>query len=219
MRTIKCLFLLLIFNSTQTVIAQIINTIPAKATNSESFFLYEVKLVDEFIERFNDDPMSYIRQQCKSLYGTDSMITRRMLLKTLINKTQSWNGDTAQFFQQVTNVAHPQYLSFTDSNWYAEAKCIFLYNKQKVEIPVVLHIKTVNKASKWMIAGIGSSEIFKDKPALPSLRIDIVTSSGDFIPTSSHGTNFVVFNYAFSDKMRPADYFEKELLATSKAQY
>ena len=219
MSTIKYLFLLLLFNSSQTVTAQVFGTIPAKTADSKSFFLYEVKLIDEFMERFNDDPGSYIREQCRSLYGTDSMITRGKLLRTLINKNQSWATDTAQFFQQVTDLRHPEYLSFTDSNWYAEAKCIFLYNKNKIEIPLVLRIKTVNGGSKWMIAGIGSSAIFKDKPVLPSVHKDIQATSGDFIPTSSHGTNFMVFNYVFSEKMHAADYFEKELLATSKAQY
>jgi len=219
MGTIKCLFLLLIFNCSQNIIAQTVSTLPAQKTNTDFFFLYEVKLIDEFIERFNDDPHCYIREQCKALYHTDSIITRRKLLKSLLDKKKGWSADTAQFFHEVLDPAHPGYLSFTDSNWYAEVRCVFLYNNSKIEVPLVLHIKAAGQGSKWMIAGIEKSELFKNVPVSAPRSNDTQISINDFIPTSSHGTDFVVFNYIFSEQMQAAAYFEPGLLGMPRTQY
>jgi hypothetical protein len=215
---IKYLLLLLLLNCyvPQPIHAQAINTIP-DYPKDKSYFLYEVKLIDEFIERFNDAPSSYIRQQCMSLYGTDTMITRTRLLKTLLDKKQNWKADTTLFINEITATQHPQYLNFTDSNWYAVANCIFLYRDQPVTVPIVLHIKTVNGASKWMIAGFGNSEVFRNTAPLPTSK-NLLSSSGDFIPTSSYGTDFIVFNNIFTNKITPGDYIELPLLLTPRGR-
>ncbi len=215
---IKYFLLLLLLNCcvSQTIHAQSINTIPDHPKD-KSYFLYEVKLIDEFIERFNDAPSSYIRRQCMSLYGTDTMITRTRLLKTLLDKKQNWSADTTLFINEITASQHPQYLSFTDSNWYAVANCIFLHSGQQVTVPIVLHIKTANGASKWMIAGFGNSGIFRNTAPLPVSK-SLFSSSGDFIPTSSYGTDFIVFNNIFTNKITSADYIEPALLQTPRGR-
>lgn len=214
----RYLLLLLLLNwaAPRQAAAQAINTI-ADQTKFNSYFLYEVKLIEEFIERFNDVPGSYIRTQCRSLFGTDTMITRTRLLKSLLNKKQSWSGDTTLFIKEITDSRRPQYVNFTDSTWYAEANCSFLYRNQQVMIPIVLHISTVNGTYKWMIAGIGNSEVFRTStPSLPTEKM--LSTSGDFMPTSSYGTNFIVFNGIFTDKITPADYLDRPLLQTPKAR-
>lgn len=216
MRAIRWLLLLLVSGSAHLVSAQVVGTLSSTAAN-ESFFLYEVKLIDEFIERFNDDPSSYIRQQSKVLYGTDSIITRQRLLKSLFDKKHTWGAGMAAFISEVTDAAHPVYIHFTDSNWYAEEACVFLYNGKKVVVPLILHIKTIDGASKWMIAGIGNSEITDASAPAPPYKTT-AGSSGGFIPTSSYGTDFVVFNSIFAADMQDADYFEPPLLATPGAQ-
>jgi hypothetical protein len=216
MRAIRYLLLLLVSGSAHLVSAQVVGTLSSSAAN-ESFFLYEVKLVDEFIERFNDDPSSYIRQQSKTLYGTDSMISRSRLLKSLFDKKHVWGAELPAFISAVTAPAHPAYIHFTDSNWYAEEDCVFLHNGKKVVVPLILHIKTVDGASKWMIAGIGNSDMTAAGSPAPPYKAT-AGSSGGFIPTSSYGTDFVVFNSIFAADMREADYFEPPLLATPRAQ-
>ncbi len=207
--------LLLTYGSMPYASAQAGKTVTAKA--DECFFLYEVKLIDEFIERFNDDNSSYLRKQCVSMYGTDSMVTRRRMLKSLFNKQQPWGADVGAFMEEVLDNAHPQSLSFADGNWYASANCTFTVNGKKAVVPLVLHISSQNGASKWMIAGIGKSEIFNATTAtMPEGGNG--APSGNFIPTSSHGTDFVVFNRVFTPKMNAADYFEPALLKTKRAQ-
>jgi len=216
MRTITCLLLVFAIGSSHSVCSQVVSTMPATQT-SESFFLYEVKLVDEFIERFNDDPASYIRTQCRALYGTDSMITRPRMLRSLFDKKQNWGSELQSFVRDITDASRPQYLSFTDSNWYAEANCIFLYNGKKTQIHLLLHIKTADNASKWMIAGMGPVSF----PGLTKGGTAAAHENSqvkDFIPTSAYGTDFVVFHNVFSPTIRPVDYFEPALAAMPRAQ-
>lgn len=186
------------------------------ASARKSFFLYEVKLIDEFIERFNDEPNSYIRRQSRAMYGTDSFITRRQLTKSLFNKQQQWGQEVNLFTAVVTDTAQPLFLSFTDSSWYALAQCVFLHHDKRINLPLVLHITALNGGYKWMIAGIGSSHIF-DTSLPPGLPTDgYYATTGDYIPTSSHGTNFVTLSQQLTKSMHPADYFEPYLMATAR---
>ena len=79
-----------------------------------------------------------------------------------------------------------------------------------------MHITTVDGASKWMIACIGKSLIIDTTmpPALP--KEEYYTTTGDYIPTSSHGTNFVTLTQLLTKSMHPADYFEPNLMATAR---
>lgn len=185
------------------------------SSDSEPFFMYEVKLIEEFIERFNDDPNSYIRQQCRELYGSDSIINRKKLLKSLFNKKQAWSSDTGAFIREVLNEGTPAYLNFTDSDWYAEVKCIFLYHNKKTEVLLVLHIRTEQGASKWMIAGIGVNQLPNRKA---NDQLTEKSPSGGFIPTSSYGTNFIVLSTALNKDIHAVDYFEPQLLSSPRAQ-
>lgn len=186
---------------------QVVNTMPAQ--QYESFFLYEVKLIDEFIERFDDDPESYVRRESRATLGTDSMVTRPRLIKSLFNRQQQWDSEVLNFINDACT-AHPTLLAFTDSNWYAEAQCVFTQGKTNITIPVILHIRAAHGSARWMIAGIG-------KCTLPKSGKANTGKGSDFIPTSSHGTNFLVFHRVFAAGMNPANYFEPQLLATDRA--
>ena len=190
MQSAKSLLLVLLAFISSPSYSQVATNIP-QTKSDKSYFFYEVKLIDEFIERFNDEPNSYIRRQSRNLYGTDTFITRRQLIKSLFNKKQQWGQEVNLFTSAVTDTTDPLYLSFTDSNWYVLAQCVFLHNDKRISLPLVMHITTVDGGSKWMIAGIGNASVFDTTlpPGLPTE--DYYTTTGDYIPTSSHGTNFV----------------------------
>jgi hypothetical protein len=79
-----------------------------------------------------------------------------------------------------------------------------------------MHIITVGGGSKWMIAGIGKSSIF-DTTMPPGLPTEgYYTTTGDYIPTSSHGTNFVTLTQLLTKSMHPADYFEPYLMSVAR---
>lgn len=215
MQAAKSLLLVLLAFISLPSYSQVVSNVPQQK-NDKSYFFYEVKLIDEFIERFNDEPNSYIRRQSRNLYGTDTFITRRQLIKSLFNKKQQWGQEVNLFTSAVTDTTDPLYLSFTDSNWYAVAQCVFLHNDKRITLPLVMHITTIDGGYKWMIAGIGKSSIF-DTTMPPGLPTEgYYTATGDYIPTSSHGTNFVTLTQLLTKAMHPTDYFEPTLMATAR---
>lgn len=208
------IYILLMVVLPHTAAAQTISTLSPAETTTDGPFMYEVKVIDEFIERFNDAPGSYIRKESSRLLGSDSMITRRRLLRSLFNKAQAWNKDTALFINNV--LEEQQLLSFTDTNWYALADCTFAVNGKNVQVPIALHICRQGDAAKWMIAATGRSDIYSvatTRGYTPSIH-----AKQDFIPTSSHGTNFVYLQQVFSNPGNAASYFAPHVLQWQRTQ-
>ncbi len=188
----------------------------------DEIFLREVKVIDEFIERFNDDKNSFIRKEYQK-QNKPYALPRKDILISLFNlDNPQWSKNTSleEFFHDVSDSANPPHLSFTDTNWYAEASTTFVYNKKTIEIPIFLHIQVAkNHGAKWMIAGVGDNPVFGGVQASftdPELQKgkDVMK----FIATSSYATNFVELHNSFSDKKNILDFFEPELLATDKGK-
>jgi hypothetical protein len=188
---------------------------------NEELFNYEVKLIDEFIERFNDAPSAYIRTVYREKKKPFN-VTRKMLLASLFNLENTrltadpgLNG----FFQQVLDEAHPVYLSFTDSDWYAEARGIFLYNGKQAEIPLVLHIKSHGDDwSKWMITGIGNTTPNDDPQPSISISKPAKRPATAYISTSSYATDFVELHYIFTSNFTAENFLEPALLESNKGK-
>jgi len=173
----------------------------------EKHFIYEVKEIDEFFERFNDDPGSFIRRVYKT-HHVKFNIDRRKLIKSLFNHVdKSW--DTVminEFISEVTNKQNPVYLDFYGGNWYAELECKFKYNSSFITIPITMKIETTqNDGSKWMIVGVGSSLLKSNKAEREMVQSKNKTR---FISPTSHATNFVSLKRAFEDKENLSDFFE-----------
>ena len=181
----------------------------------EKHFIYEVKQIDEFFERFNDDKDSFIRKTYQS-YNTPYTIKRADLVRTLFNyETHNW--DTAvidSFIAFVTNKKNPSLLNFYGSGWYAEALCRFQYQGSEIEVPVILRIDAgKDNRSKWMVTGIRSNEF----PATQIQQPPITADSTRFIQPASHGNNFIALGRAFEDREHLSYYFDKTLLAGRNA--
>jgi hypothetical protein len=173
----------------------------------EKHFTAEVKEIDEFFERFNDDPNSYIRTVYKH-HHVKFNISRRRLIRSLFNyETKSWNSSTInKFVSEVTNKQKPVYINFYQNNWYAELTCKFIYNGAPIVIPVIMQIEMApNKGSKWMIVAVGSSNL-KSKIIVTEMAQSKIKTK--CLSPTSHGTNFVSLKRAFSDKENLSSYFE-----------
>jgi hypothetical protein len=173
----------------------------------EKHFIYEVKEIDEFIERFNDDPNSFIRGVYKAHHAKFN-IDRQRLIGSLFNY-ENMSRDSVlinQFIAYVTKKKKPVYLDFYGDNWYAELACRFRYHSSSMVIPVIMKIEmTQNKGSKWMIVAVGASGL-KSKTVLTEMAPSKIKTK--FIPPTSHGTNFVSLKRAFEDKENLSGYFE-----------
>jgi hypothetical protein len=173
----------------------------------EKHFIYEVKEIDEFFERFNDDPGSFIRGVYKA-HHTKFNIDRQRLIRSLFNyENMSWDSVIMnKFISEVTKKKKPIYLDFYGDNWYAELTCKFKYNSSSIVIPIIMKIEmTQSKGSKWMIVAVGSSTL-KSKIVLTEMAQSKIKTN--IISPTSYGTNFVSLKRAFEDKENLSGYFE-----------
>ncbi len=175
---------------------------------SDKHFIYEVKEIDEFFERFNDAPNSFLRGMYKARHIKFN-IDRQRLIRSLFNE-ENRSLDSFminQFISEVTRKKKPVYLDFYGGNWYAELACKFRYNASSIVIPVIMKIEmNQNKGSKWMIVAVGSSSL---KPKTDLTEMAQSKTKTKIISPTSHGTNFVSLKRAFEDKENLSGYFER----------
>ncbi len=183
----------------------------AKFERYEALFNYEVKEVEEFIERFNDDSDSYFRKVCKEK-KIEFTFSRQQMIYSLLNlenkKIQSDTSLLNDFINKSTAVAKPTFLNFTDNNWFAEANAIVLCKEKLYSVPVILHVQSKkNDWAKWMIASCGNLKPVVDKSnAKPDDYL--LNQVPTYIPTSSCATNFVDLNYVFNSKEVDSNFFD-----------
>ena len=183
---------------------------------------YEVKTIDEFFERFDDDPHSFLRDQANRDHKPYN-ISKSQLLASLFNHDNNkWRDDTTLdlrgFFDAVLDTTHPFQLAYADTDWYAEAACVFLLKGQKVEIPAFLHIVKENKGIKWMVAGIGDNKILKDTGNVKLPDNSNIIPNPKFVPSSSNSVNFVDFVNILVPTINPAYFFEPYTLASTRVK-
>jgi hypothetical protein len=180
----------------------------------EKHFIYEVKEIDEFFERFNDEPGSFIRGVYKARHAKFN-IPRQRLIWSLFNY-ENMSKDSVlmnKFVSDVTRKKKPIYLDYYGDDWYAELTCKFKYNSSTIVIPVIMKIEmTQNKGSKWMIVAVGASAL-KSKIVLTEIEQSKIKTK--IISPTSHGTNFVALKRVFEDKENLSDYFESAYLKRS----
>jgi hypothetical protein len=181
---------------------------------NDKHFIYEVKEIDEFFERFNDAPGSFLRSVYKARHIKFN-IDRQRLIRSLFNDENKSLDSLMinKFISDVTRKKKPVYLNFYGGNWYAELTCKFKYNSSFVVIPVIMKIETTqNKGSKWMIVAVGSSTL---KPKIEVTEMAQSKTKTKIISPTSHGTNFVSLKRAFDDKENLSSYFDAVYLKRS----
>ena len=182
----------------------------------EKHFIYEVKQIDEFFERFNNDTGSFIRKAYKT-YHVKYSIDRSRLIKSLFNyETRAWDQALINnFVTDVTLAQNPSRLNFLATGWFAEARCKFQYNGAIIDIPLILRIITdSNRRSRWMIAAVKSNPLKNEAAPAPAEE-----SGGKikFINPASHANNFIELDKALNDKQKLADYFEPAFFKRANA--
>ena len=181
----------------------------------EKHFVYEVKQIDEFFERFNDDKNSFIRKMYKS-YNIKYTIKRAELINSLFNyETNGWKKKKKDsFIACVTSKNKIQLLNFYGKDWFAEALCKFRTGSAEIEVPVILKLDAdENNRSKWMIEGVRNNPF-------PSENNNGLRGTGDktkFIHPASHSNNFIALGKALNDKENLSVYFDESFFKQHNA--
>lgn len=165
----------------------------------EENFVYQVKQVDEFIDRFNNADFSLIKKYLKDKYNIEE-VSRSELIKSLFNHADtSWNkDDVVQFLADVTENKPPPYLDFYDDNWYAELDCMATYKGKTENFTLVLKIETIEAtgASKWVIESVLAD--FLNLPESKDYR--------KALNPASYGTDFMGLIDALADTANYQNY-------------
>jgi hypothetical protein len=167
------------------------------AYDSEQF-AFQVKQIDEFIERFNNADHTLIKKYLDERY--DLEVSRKDLVLSLFDVSELNSTDkqqVASFIDDVVDSKKPPYLSFYDQDWFAKAHCMADYRGNAVTFDIVLAVKVnpEKETVNWEIR---------------SLNMSAMDFHGDFVfnsllPPSGHGTNFLELRRMFAT---PASYYD-----------
>jgi len=194
-------FLIISLGLMGTGFAQVIQ--PSISGKQESDFAFEVKTIDEFIERFNNDQYTLIREHLETKFPKKKF-TRTDLVKTLFNyENPLWNAEqAAQFVKTVCDTTNEKFLDFYADNWYAQAECLVKYKGIPKKVTVTLQVVVSDRtgSAKWVICGARA----------PFLDFSKRLDSKKFLNPISHATDFIGLKKAMEDKMFVRNYLTEK---------
>ncbi|MEO6670246.1 MAG: hypothetical protein ABIN36_12265 [Ferruginibacter sp.] len=183
------------------------------AGEREKLFISKVKMIDEFFERFNDNPNSSIREIYKKK-NIPFNIPRKKLIASLFNyEGKTWSkSEIDSFIAKALLTKMPTGENWYGDGWFAEVTCRFQYKNAEINIPLILKVETDEKnRSRWMITGIKPNQLEEPIDAVNSIVIRKIKKH--FISPSSHGADFIELTNIFSDKENLTDYFENDFFS------
>ena len=165
-------------------------------------FAFQVKQIDEFIERFNGENSTLLRVYMQKHFP-DRPMSRYDLLASLFNQADtSWiAGDIEAFLRQITDRNHPVCLSYYDRDWYAQLDCQVMYKGKEESVSLVLQVETTaDKASEWVLRSVDAAFLHLPEETHPSAMLNPV----------SHGTDFINLEQLFRNKRYIRSYLHRD---------
>lgn len=173
-------------------------------------FAFQVKQIDEFIERFNGESNTLINQYLTQNFP-DEPLNRESLLKTLFNQAdQSWDLEMIQaFIKEVDHNRKPVSINYYDDDWYVTLDCKVLYKGAPEKVNLTLAVeKEPDNAAKWVIRGVQADFLCirdpKEEACLPE-----PLNNNLLLNPASHGTDFINLNQVFDHRKNFNSYIHK----------
>jgi hypothetical protein len=185
---------------------------PPISKRAEQDFAFEVKTIDEFIERFNNDQFTLIRQYLETNFPKKKF-TRHELIRTLFNYEEPlWDKElAARFVDEVCDTSREKFLDFYSDNWYAQAECLVKYKgvPKKVTVTLQVFVSDRTGAAKWVICGARA----------PFLDFSKRLDPKKFLNPISHATDFIGLKRAMEDKMFVRNYIAESFKESHLNKY
>ena len=164
-------------------------------------FAWQVKQIDEFMDRFNNADYTPIRRYLKEEYNLED-VSRSDIIRSMFNLDNSeWKQEeVVQFLSQVNDSLPPPYLDFYDDDWYAELDCKGVYQGDTVYFTMVLSLENSEKpkGSRWVINGVQGDFLPTDTVAL-AFAMDADYDVSKTLNPASFGTDFMALVDALKD--------------------
>jgi hypothetical protein len=180
----------------------------------QNIFVWQVKQVNEFIERFNNNDSTLLKKYTGNNAPATSLTRERLILGLFNAERKDWDkAEIKNFIKSVDDKANPRFLSMYGDRWHASLNCDITWKGRRES--AVLSLKLIRLPSngyKWIItavnakfltalaqAGAASQTGFKIPEA-----IDKTTS----LNPMSHGTDFMDIYQVNTDTKNIANYFD-----------
>jgi hypothetical protein len=183
-------------------------------------FVFQVKQLDQFMNRFNNKENIFAGDEVKN----DSLTQRKRTLISLLNHEDSelFIKRTEDFIDYICNDSNHILLDYSDDHWYAKVNCTLQYNdKEKNAFLTLKKEGDMKTGFKWVIVGVNASFI-DVRPAY--------YDTAKFIGPMNHELGFMGLFNIFNDYKNVAEYayrdFEPDdlsvfffLIKTKEIQY
>ncbi len=162
-------------------------------------YAFQIKIIDEFIERFNTDKKTLLHRYLEA-NNADYQLTKLDFYKQLFDKSRQWNIENLRSFFRAINPEEQQiFLSFYDEDWFAELDCDFEYLGKRESIHLVMKVlKTGDNTSRWCIESAFGTCLNRIEIPTPIFPTDSIPERS--LSPSSHGVNFVGLEKIFHKK-------------------
>lgn len=168
----------------------------------EENFAWQVKQIDEFMDRFNNTDYTPIRQYVKDQYNIND-VSRTDVLRSLFNlEKKNWNKENiVRFLSEVSDTLPPPYLDFYDADWYAELRCQGVQNGHKVPFTLVLSIELdeTTGGSRWIINSVDADFLPTATGERLAFAVDETYDVTKTLQPTSFGTDFMNLVDALKD--------------------
>lgn len=169
---------------------------------SDENFVFKVKQIDEFIDRFNNAEATPIRKYVQENYSIDSISHETLLVSLFDQEDTTWNEtEVVAFVEDVARLSSAQLapmIDFYDGGWYAELDCTGQYQGKKVTFTMVLSLEVLRRGlgAKWVINGVSAD----------FLGLSYDTDYRQTLNPASHDTDFMNLIVALQDTVNFRNY-------------
>jgi hypothetical protein len=203
----------ILFISLSTLFSQKLPTINDEITTR---FIFHIKDIVEFTDRFNYDKMSITYKYLSQVANLNNA-HRSSFIAAVFNKRIAINEQLKKDF--ITDVTkYNKKIEFYDKGWFAVLKTVFSYKGKDQIVLLTLHVNgSKGKATKWEIVGAYAPFLEAECTDIPKAKL--LT----FLSPVSHVTDFVGISRALEDRENLQNYFadisEDGILAFKKGLY
>ena len=170
-------------------------------------FAWEVKQIDEFIERFDNTDSTLI--QTYNLKHKIAPLTRSNLIKSLFNFSRTdWNfKELDMFLKQVDNKTSPVYISFFDDKWFANVSCSVIWDGKPKTVMLKLKVLRQGSSTKWVIFDADAKFLSQGHTdRAPQPVVPKAVDENAFLNPMSHSLNFFNLDMVSIDTKNIANY-------------
>jgi hypothetical protein len=172
----------------------------AKQTYTSEQFTMKVKLIEEFIDRFNNKIKIFKDQDLHQFELNNE--ERYAMLKQLFNHGEQWNiPEVKEFIDYINRPDSTVTITFYDDQWFAELNCDVKYKNKPERVSLIMQIEILpDYSSKWIVKGVKAD----------FLDFQAVNSGVNPINPTSHNMRFINLPRHFVMKENYRNYFPQD---------